>query len=398
MKIKNAFAVTGITVCLLAMSGCGQQVEEAVIPEVETSGEAVIETTVDESTTEYASSESVETETLQDTKFDITLAFAGDISLDDTSAVMQNYFAQGSVLSNVIDARYIEEMNQADLMWINNEFCYSLRGNPLPNKMYTFRANPEHVSMLQEMGVDVAGLANNHIYDFGKDAFLDTLDTLDGAGIPYVGAGHDLAEAMSPVYLEADGVTIAYVAASRAEKYKMTPQATETEPGILRCYDNTLFLKEIREADTKADIVVALPHWGTEYSTKLEEAQTVGAKQYIDAGADAVIGAHSHCIQGVELYNGKPIVYSLGNFWFNDKSLETMLVKLHVSGEKDLGADLQSTEDDTIQVEDIRLEILPGMQSGCTTVMADGAEKERILHYIESISPAPIALEYTSEK
>ena len=92
-----------------------------------------------------------------------------------------------------------------------------------------------------------------------------------------------------------------------------------------------------------------------------------------------MIGAHSHCIQGVELYNGKPIVYSLGNFWFNDKSLETMLVKLHVSGEKDLGADLQSAEDDTIQVEDIRLEILPGMQSGCTTVMADGAEKERIL-------------------
>lgn len=219
-----------------------------------------------------------------------------------------------------------------------------------------------------------------------------------GRGIPYVGAGHDLAEAMSPVYLEADGVTIAYVAASRAEKYKMTPQATETEPGILRCYDNTLFLKEIREADTKADIVIALPHWGAEYSTKLEEAQTVGAKQYIDAGADAVIGAHSHCIQGVELYNGKPIVYSLGNFWFNDKSLETMLVKLHVSGEKDLGADLQSAEDDTIQVEDIRLEILPGMQSGCTTVMADGAEKERILHYIESISPAPIALEYTSDK
>ena len=75
-----------------------------------------------------------------------------------------------------------------------------------------------------------------------------------------------------------------------------------------------------------------------------------------------------------------------------------MLVKLHVSGEKDLGADLQSTEDDTIQVEDIQLEILPGMQSGCTTVMADGAGKERILHYIESISPAPIALEYTSEK
>lgn len=183
MKIKNAFAVTGITISLL-MSGCGQPVKEAVTPEDEASGETVIETTMDESSAEYAGSESVETETLQDTKFDITLAFAGDISFDDTSAVMQNYFAQGSVLSNVIDSRYLDEMQNADLMWINNEFCYSLRGNPLPNKMYTFRANPEHVSMLQEMGVDVAGLANNHIYDFGKDAFLDTLDTLDGAGNP----------------------------------------------------------------------------------------------------------------------------------------------------------------------------------------------------------------------
>ena len=174
--------------------------------------------------------------------YDILLSFAGDICFDDTCAVMQDYIGQGEKLENNIAPKLLVMMREADVCFINNEFAYSDRGTPLENKMYTFRASPARASMLQEMGVDIAGLANNHVYDFGAEAIEDTFDTLRGVGIDYVGAGRNLEEAMMPVYREIDGKKIAYVAASRAEKFKMTPQATEDEAGILRCYDTELFL------------------------------------------------------------------------------------------------------------------------------------------------------------
>ncbi len=306
-------------------------------------------------------------------EYDITLSFAGDICFADDQAVMKHFHALGDDITRVIDPAFIEKMQQADLMWINNEFTYSKRGTPLPGKAYTFRADPDHVKLLEKLGVDIAGLANNHVYDYGKDALTDTLDTLKEAGIPYVGAGRDIGEASAPVYLTADGKTIAYVAASRAEKIKMTPQATESEPGILRCYDNTLFLEKIQEAGKKADFVIALVHWGTEYSTDLEEVQITTAREYIDAGADAVIGAHSHCLQGLEYYKGKPIVYSLGNFWFNNKSLDTMLVSLRLYGYNHTAY--------------MRLTIYPGLQQDCETVyLTDPSEKERFFDRMEEIS------------
>ena len=311
----------------------------------------------------------------EDTSYDITLSFAGDINLDDTWVNMVYYHNHGDVLEECIDPVFIDAMCDADVMWINNEFSYSDRGTPLSGKAYTFRANPENVNMLKEMGGDIVGLANNHVYDYGKDAIEDTFETLENANIPYVGAGRTLSDAMKPVYFEVDGKKIAYVAASRAEKYKMTPQATETEPGILRCYDPALFVESIREADENADFVIALPHWGTEYSTVLEPVQTETARLYIDAGADVVIGAHSHCLQGIGYYDGKPIFYSLGNYWFNEKTLDTMLLTIHISGD---------SEDDP---GTLSAEILPGTQAGCVTKAADTEEeRERIFRYMESIS------------
>ena len=306
------------------------------------------------------------------TEEEITLAFAGDINFDDTWSVMQAYYEKGEKLSNVIDEGYLTLMNEADVFWVNNEFTYSNRGEPLDGKMYTFRSKPENVKLLEEMGADIVGLANNHVYDYGKDAFVDTLQTLSDAGILYVGAGYNIDEAAAPVYIEKEGITIAYVAASRAEKYKMTPQATEDEPGILRCYDNTIFIESIREADENADYVIALPHWGTEYSTELEEAQTEGARAYIDAGADIVIGAHTHCLQAIESYKDKPIVYSLGNFWFNEKTLETMLyeVKLTVEKETDEAGEVSS------KIIEVSTEIYPGMQEGCVTRLLEGDDAE----------------------
>ena len=317
----------------------------------------------------------------QDRSYDFTLGFAGDICLADNYIPMQHLAAIGSEdISDGIDPRFIEIMKGMDQMWINNEFVYSRRGEPLPTKMWTFCGDPDNVSYLKDLGVDIVGLANNHTFDFGEVSFLDTLETLEKAQIPYVGAGRDIEQAAAPVYLEADGFKIAYVAASRAEYTIYTPEAAETEPGILWCYDYTRFLESIKKAAENADYVIALPHWGVEHSTVLEDEQIYGAHALIDAGADAVIGAHPHILQGIEYYEGKPIIYSLGNFWFDDYDIDTLVAELHIKGKK-------TDKDASLKKAKVELKLYPGTQSGVYTALADTEEwRTRILQYLEGIS------------
>ena len=105
----------------------------------------------------------------------------------------------------------------------------------------------------------------------------------------------------------------------------------------------------------------------------LEDEQLTTGKEYIDAGADVVVGAHSHCVQGMEYYDGKPIVYSLGNYWFNEKKLYTMLLNLHFKGDGDEGQ--------------ITVNVVPGTQMDCQTKIAQSDEERRkIFDYLESIS------------
>jgi hypothetical protein len=305
--------------------------------------------------------------------FDFVLSFAGDINFDENWATMKYYNTAENGIYDCISPELIELMKEADIMCLNNEFTYSTGGTPLKGKAYTFRAHPSRVEILKEMGVDIVSLANNHAYDYGPQSLIDTMATLKEAGISYVGAGHNIDEAMEPAYFEVDGKTIAYVAASRAEKNKMTPQATMDSPGILRCYDTELFVETIKEAKKNADYVIAYVHWGTEYSYELEEVQLSTGREYLDAGADIIIGAHPHILQGIEYYNGKPIVYSLGNYWFNNKDIDTILLNIHFYG------------DDT--EESIELEIIPAIQSNTRTqIVTEESEKERIFSLLEDIS------------
>lgn len=300
----------------------------------------------------------------------ITLAFTGDINFSDTWETMRVLNVEPDGLAGCLSPPLLERLQAADILLVNNEFPYSLRGKKMPGKQYTFRANPDHVSLLQQMGVDIVSLGNNHVFDYGEDAFYDTLATLQGANIPYIGAGENLAEAMRPQYFTVGGLKIGYVAASRAEKYILTPEATETAPGVLRAYDPTLFLQAVQTAKKEADIVIAYPHWGTENTAKLEEAQTQLGHRLIDAGADFVIGAHPHCLQGLEYYNGKPIVYSLGNFWFNTATVDTALLEVTLSSPTEFS-----------------VQILPCQQRGGKTSLLGQAEGQPILQYLQSLSP-----------
>lgn len=353
MKIKVVIGL--LLVITFGVTSCGQTVSN------EKAQQNIIENT------------EFETESVDLHEYDFTLCFAGDISLDEAAVTTAQLDASENGIYDCISPELIQVMKDADLMCLNNEFTFSTNGSPMEGKMYTFRANPNRVSVLQEMGVDVVQLSNNHVYDYGKQALLDTFTTLENANIDYFGAGKNLEEAMSPVYYEIDGKIVALVGASRAEKFKMTPQATETEPGILRCYDTELFLEAIKEADENADFVIAVVHWGTEYSYDLEDIQLSTGKEYLDAGADAIIGGHSHCLQGMEYYDDKPIIYSLGNYWFNSKTLDSMLIQLRFVGDDNGG--------------EVEVSVVPAIQSGAKTqIVTDAEEQERIYSFLEDIS------------
>lgn len=299
----------------------------------------------------------------------IHLGFAGDICLDDSCQVMRHMRQKGG-LDKVISPSLIQKMNSYDAMIINHEFSVSSRGKKMAGKAFTFRSKPSNLKYLKQLGVDVTGLANNHVFDYGKTAFLDTLKHLKKAGFQTMGAGKDIQEAKKPVYLERKGKTIAILAATRAEKNIMTPAAGKNSPGVFRTYDDRQYVKEIKKAKKKADYVIAYVHWGTEYSTTLEKAQTEQAKDYINAGADAVIGAHTHCMQGIGYYKGVPIFYSLGNFWFNGKTLYTTVLELTIDGQGNLKA-----------------KMLPCLQKGKETrLLTKACLVKKFVKYINSIS------------
>lgn len=305
-----------------------------------------------------------------DSEEGISLIFGGDVCLDDTYYPMQKYVELGSKIENCISPYLIDRLKGADIASINSEFCFSDRGSPMVGKQWTFRGQTKNVSIYNELGLDIVLLANNHIFDYGEEAFYDTLDTLTDAGIEYVGAGKDIDEASAPVYYIVEGKKIAFVAATRAEKYVLTPEADEQNPGVLRCYEPDAYIEVIKEAKQNADYVVALVHWGTEHSHELETVQPETAYQYIDAGADVIIGSHAHCLQGIEYYEGKPIVYNLGNFWFDGYDIDTGLIELTLN------------DDDSVT-----LQFIPATQRGSQTTYVGGEDEgARILQCMRDYS------------
>jgi len=301
----------------------------------------------------------------------VTLSFAGDISFAEGYANMSYYHGCGDDITKCISPELIARMDSADIMMVNNEFTYSLRGKPLAGKTYTFRANPKTAANLSLISADIVSVANNHVYDYGETALLDTLDTLEQYGIPYAGAGRNLDEAKRIVYFCAGDMKIAYVSATQVERsYVYTKEATDTSAGVLRTYDPAVFLEVIRKAEENSDFVVVYVHWGTEGVNQFEADQQSLGHQYIDAGADLVIGDHPHCLQGIEYYKGVPIVYSLGNYWFNSRTRDTGLIEADITPEG---------------IKELRF--VPCLQKGCRTVMlTDEGERRRVIRFMESIS------------
>ena len=252
----------------------------------------------------------------------VLLAFAGDVMFSDP--FLASYDKSG--ISAIADSEMLEHMQNADLFVINEEFPFSLRGEAMEDKQFTFRADPKYVKIFQELGVDIATVANNHALDFGRDAFLDTLDTLKSADITSIGGGYHLSEASAPAVQTIKGQTFAIFGATRVSP-SATWYASDSQAGLFQTYDATLLNQKIAEAHTEYDHVIVFVHWGIEKNETPEDYQRSLAKGYIDAGADLVVGCHPHVLQGFEYYNGVPIVYSLGNYLFGNRDGDTVLLE-----------------------------------------------------------------------
>ena len=387
-KNKYLFKIIAFLCLIICCFGCGadkndssieneENIQEVESIESEESAEATDDIqTVALTKTHEKAEEEIKQEVQEPEAISVTICFAGDINLAEEYGTTDLIDSSENGIFDCIDEEMISVMKSADLMILNNEFTYSDQGAPLEGKAYTFRADPKRVDVLKQVGVDAVNLANNHVYDYGQVAMLDTFATLEAAGIDYFGAGVNIERAMKPLYVDFDNLRVSFVSASRAEKIKMTPQATEDTPGILRCYDTALFDRAISEAKANSDICIAVVHWGTEYSTELEAVQIETAKEYVAAGADIIIGAHSHCLQGLEFVDDAPVLYSLGNYWFNGKTLDTMLASINIS-EKSPASDEY----------DIDVQLIPGVQEDWHTRSTyDSGEARRIFDDLEKIS------------
>ena len=297
-----------------------------------------------------------------------TLSFVGDVSLADDWRIMPKYDERGGI-SGILSDNTLKIMKESTLMVVNSEFTVSNRGTKMAGKLYTFRAKPERLSIYDEMGVDLVTLANNHVYDYGKDAFLDMLDSFDEYKIPRIGAGRNLSEAEKPYYFIINGYKFAFVNGSRAEKYRLTPGATDNSEGIFLCYDPTNMINLIKSLKDDNDYVITIIHFGKEDSHELEKEQVESAKAYIDAGASMVVGHHAHTLQGVEIYNDKPIIYNLGNFLFNQAEVETAIFQVKLS------------DDGSMEYY-----MIPALQKDCKTDILDGSRKEKVIKNLNSWS------------
>ncbi|MDR3207972.1 MAG: CapA family protein [Oscillospiraceae bacterium] len=264
----------------------------------------------------------------------LTLTFGGDVLLDrGVAGLIGPWGDYGQVVAPELTALFSESA----LAFVNLELPFSTRGQPLPDKTYTFRGNPAHLGFLPFMGIDAVTLANNHMLDYGTDAMMDTVALLDALGIGHTGAGDSRASAAAPSLLTAQGQRIAFLGASRVVP-STDWHAGKNKPGLFTTYDPAALNAAIAEARDIADLVVVYVHWGEEMNDQAQPYQIELAHGYIDAGADLVIGSHPHVVQGLEFYQGKLIAYSLGNFVFTDADRDTMALQVSYEGADMTGA------------------------------------------------------------
>ncbi len=231
-------------------------------------------------------------------------------------------------------------LSKADVLIGNLETPLTSCSEPTPSKSidavkakreFVFRSCREDVAPgLRNIGFSALTLANNHMLDYQEQGVLDTLTRLKSAGILTAGAGENLEAAEKPAVIESG--TRKFVVISASDVVPLNYEATPMKPGIFSMKDEGELFSEVTAArkDYPDDVLVLMLHWGVEAAYSPTQRQKDIARNLIDAGADLIIRAHPHRVQGVEFYKGKPIFYSLGNFQFdaNPPGDESVIAKI----------------------------------------------------------------------
>ncbi|WP_162606653.1 CapA family protein [Jiangella asiatica] len=267
----------------------------------------------------------------------VRLAFAGDVHFEGAySDVPSNPDATLGPMSDVL--------RDADLAMVNLESAVTLRGAPTrkeledPSNRYWFRTGPAALDLLHRSGVDVVSVANNHGADFGPTGLSDTILAAENGEVAVVGVGRHDRQAFAPYRVKVKGTDIAVHAADASPRESadaIWAAAPGTGPGIAsaRGPGAATLTAAVRESAETDDLVVVYLHWGEEYSVCPTATQQSLARMLGTAGADIVVGTHTHMPLGAGLQGSTYVSYGLGNFyWYNGRRSETGVLRLSVRG------------------------------------------------------------------
>jgi len=236
----------------------------------------------------------------------LTLAFGGDVHFEE-------YLRPLARNPHGLD-RLRSTLGAADLSMVNLETAITERGTKI-SKEFHFRAPASALDTLQSAGIDALAMANNHGVDYGSVGLRDTLAARRASPIPIVGIGANQDDAFSSATLTAKGVRVAVLSASQVyETTLVNWSAGASSPGIASSSPRTRLVNAVRKARRTHDVVVVFLHWGLDYQ-QCPDGQSVSTAEALEAaGADVVVGGHSHRVNGAGWMGNAYVDYGLGNF------------------------------------------------------------------------------------
>ena len=262
----------------------------------------------------------------------IELLFVGDIMLDRGVKYMVEKYGKGDYKFPFL--KIADYLKETDILFGNLEGPISDKGKKV-GSIYSFRTEPQAIEGLKFAGFDILSMANNHVFDYGREAMEDSFKRLKESEIEVLGGGFNEKEACEPLIKELKGTKIAFLAFTNLGSPYWS--AGKEKSGI--CWLEKEKMEEIiQKAKEKADIVVVSLHFGEEYFSTPTEFQVSISHVAIDAGADLIVGHHPHVIQEIERYKDGWIAYSLGNFIFDqkfsEKTMKGLMLKVLIENSK----------------------------------------------------------------
>ena len=259
----------------------------------------------------------------------------------------------------------VKDIFTADDLTVANMEGTLTTSNDRQQKTFAFKGNPSYTEILTQGGVEATNLANNHSHDYGDQSYEDTIQYLEADGITTF--GYDRTAVM-----DVKGIKVGLIG------------IYELKDGLGRQQQVIDTIREVKDQGTQ--VIIVSFHWGTEKSNIPDDIQKTLAHLAIDQGADLVVGHHPHVLQGIEKYQGKNIVYSLGNFCFggnkNPSDKDTMIFQQTFTVENG-----ELVEDDVTNIIPCSLSSESGYNNYQPMVL-EGSEKERVLQKIEEFSAA----------